>query len=113
MDIDVLVFTPLAPAWHIQGHALHLYIMGDTTVPWFSPIPPIGCQGTQKVTGGTMTRHDDGDRRQDDGDGQQDDGNGQQGDSRPAMAMGGTTTATGDTTMDGTTTARGIKISRT
>jgi len=76
MDIDVLVFTPLAPAWHIQGHALHLYIMGDTTVPWFSPIPPIGCQGTQKVTGGT-------------------------------------TTATGDTTMDGTTTARGIKISRT
>ncbi len=32
----------------IQGHALYLYIMGDATVPWFGPIPPIGCQGTKK-----------------------------------------------------------------
>jgi hypothetical protein len=48
MDIDVVVFTFLAFVWHIQGHALHLYIMGDATVPWFGPIPPIGRQGTQK-----------------------------------------------------------------
>jgi hypothetical protein len=48
MDIDVIVFTPLAPVWHIQGHALYLYIMGDATMPWFGPIPLIGCQGTQK-----------------------------------------------------------------
>ncbi len=80
MDIDVVVFTP-SPVWHIQGHALHLYIMGDSKVPWFGPIPPIGCQGTQKATGGTTTargrrvmcgkttRHDGGDRRHDDGDG--------------------------------------------
>ncbi len=47
MDIDVVVFTPSAPIWHTQGHALHLYIMGDTTVPWFGPIPPIG-RRTQK-----------------------------------------------------------------
>jgi hypothetical protein len=48
MDIDVVVFTPLAPVWHMQGHALYLYIMGATAVPWFGPIPPIGHQGTQK-----------------------------------------------------------------
>ncbi len=29
MVIDVVVFTPSAPIWHIQGHSLHLYIMGD------------------------------------------------------------------------------------
>jgi hypothetical protein len=82
MDIDVVVFTPSAPVSHIQGHALHLYIMGDSKVPWFGPIPPIGCQGTQKATGGTMTRRDDGDGRHDDGDGRHDDGKGQQGDRR-------------------------------
>ncbi len=48
MDIDVVVFTPSASLWHIQGHALHPYIMGDATVPWFGPIPPIGRQGIQK-----------------------------------------------------------------
>ena len=30
---------------HIQGHVLYLCIMGDATVPWFGPIPPIGHQG--------------------------------------------------------------------
>jgi len=29
MVIDVVVFTPSAPVWHIQGHLLHVYIMGD------------------------------------------------------------------------------------
>ena len=50
MDIYVIIiiFTPSAPVWHIQGHMLHLYIMGDATVPWFGPIPSIGHQGTQK-----------------------------------------------------------------
>jgi hypothetical protein len=48
MEIDVVVFTLLAPVWHIQGHALHPYIMVDAAVPWFDPIPLIGCQGTQK-----------------------------------------------------------------
>ncbi len=48
MVIDVVVFTLSAPVRHIQGHALHLYIMGDATVPWFGPISPIGHQGTQK-----------------------------------------------------------------
>ena len=75
MDIDVIIFTLSAPVWHIQWHNLHLYIMGNATVPWFGPIPPIGCQGTQKVTGGTTTRYDYSDRWHDDG-------NGQQGDSR-------------------------------
>ncbi len=68
MDIDVVVFTPSAPVWHIQGYALHLYIMGDSKVPWFGPIPPIGCQGTQKATGGMTKKHNDGDGRHDDGD---------------------------------------------
>jgi len=81
--------------------------MGSTTVPWFGPTPPIGCQGTQKVTGGTTTRHDDGDGRHGNGDGQHDDGDGQQGDSRPTTATGGTTTVTGGMTKDGTMTARG------
>ena len=85
MDIDAVVFTPSAPVWHIQGQALHLYIMGDSIVPWFGPTPPIGFQGTQKATGGMATRHDDGDRQHDDGKGQQgdrqnDDGNGRQDD---------------------------------
>jgi hypothetical protein len=48
MDIDVVVFTLSAPVRHIQGHSLHIYIMGDATVLWFGPIPPIGRQGTQK-----------------------------------------------------------------
>jgi hypothetical protein len=48
MDIDVVVFTQLAPVWQIQGHALHPYIMVDAAVPWFDPISPIGRQGTQK-----------------------------------------------------------------
>ncbi len=82
MDIDVVVFTPSAPISHIQGHALHINIMDDATVPWFSPNPLIGCQGTQKVTGGTTMRHDDGDGRHDDGDRWQDDGKGLQGDGR-------------------------------
>ena len=82
MDIDVVVFTPSAPVWHIQGHALHLYITGDSKVPWFGPTPPIGCQGTQKVTGGTTTRHDDGDGRYDDSKGQQGDGRNDDGDGR-------------------------------
>ncbi len=69
MDIDVIVFTLSAPVWHIQGHALHLYIMGDPKVPWFGPIPLIGCQGTQKAMGGMTTRHDDGDGRHNDGKG--------------------------------------------
>jgi hypothetical protein len=48
MDIDVKVFTPLAPVWHhIHGHALYLYIMGNAAVLWFGPAPPIGHQGTQ------------------------------------------------------------------
>jgi hypothetical protein len=34
MDIDVVVFTLLAPVWHIQGHSLYLYIMDEATVPW-------------------------------------------------------------------------------
>jgi hypothetical protein len=82
MDIDVVVFTPSAPIWHIQGHTLHLYIMGDSKVPWFGPIPPIGCQGTQKATGGMPTQHDNGDGWHDDGDGRHDDGKGQQGERR-------------------------------
>ena len=48
MDIDVAVFTPSPLIRHIQGQALYLYIMGNAAVPWFGPIPPIGCQGTQK-----------------------------------------------------------------
>jgi len=48
MDIDVIIFTLSALVWHIQWHELHLYIMGNATVPWFGPIPPIGRQGTQK-----------------------------------------------------------------
>ena len=48
MYIDVIVFTPSAPVWYVQGHALHLYIMSDAGVPWFGPIPPIGHQETQK-----------------------------------------------------------------
>jgi hypothetical protein len=47
-NIDVVIFTPLAPLLHMQGHMLYLYIMGDAAVPWFGPIPPIDCQGTQK-----------------------------------------------------------------
>ena len=47
--------------------------MGDATVPWFGPISPIGYQGTQKVTGGTTMRHDDGNGWHDEGDGQQGD----------------------------------------
>ena len=82
MVIDVIVFTPLAPVSHIQGHSLHIYIMGDTTVPWFGPIPPIGCQGTQKATGGTTTQHNDGDGWHDDSDGRHNDSDGQQGESR-------------------------------
>ena len=99
MDIDVVVFTSLAPVWHIQGHALHLYIMGDSKVPWLSPIPPIGCQGTQKAgtttaMGGTNGRHyngkgqqgdgrpDDGYGRHNDCDGRHNNGKGQQGDGR-------------------------------
>ena len=82
MDIDVIVFTPSAPVSHIQGHALHIYIMGDATMPWFGPIRPIGCQGTQKVTGGMTTRHDECDGWQDNGNGRHDDGKGQQGDRR-------------------------------
>jgi hypothetical protein len=82
MVIDVVVFTPSAPILHIQGHSLHIYIMDDATVPLFGPIPLIGCQGTQKVTGSTTTRHNNGDGRHDVGDGQQGDsrhnnGNGQ------------------------------------
>ncbi len=86
MDIDVVVFTPSAPVLHIQGHALHIYIMVDTTVPWFGPIRPIGCQGTQKVTGGTTTTT-----------------------ARGSRATGGMTTATGGKTMatGGMTTAMG------
>jgi hypothetical protein len=42
MDIDVIVFTPSAPVWHIQGHTLHLYIIVNATVSWFGPIPPVG-----------------------------------------------------------------------
>ena len=85
MDIDVVVSTPPAPVLHIQGHALHLYIMGNSKVPWFGPIPPIGCQGTQKTTGGTTTWHNDGNGRHDDSKGQQgdrqnDNGNGRQDD---------------------------------
>jgi hypothetical protein len=38
MDIDVVVFTLVAPIQHIQGHALHPYIMVDAAVPWFDPI---------------------------------------------------------------------------
>jgi hypothetical protein len=34
MDIDVIVFTPSAPVWHIQGHVLYLYIMGDCALVW-------------------------------------------------------------------------------
>jgi hypothetical protein len=34
MDIDVVLFTLLAPVWHIQGLSLHVYIMGNATVPW-------------------------------------------------------------------------------
>ncbi len=44
MDIDVAVFTLSAPIWHIQGHALHPYIMVNAAVPWFDPIPPINCK---------------------------------------------------------------------
>jgi hypothetical protein len=54
MDIDVIVFTMLAPVWHIQGHTLHPYIMVDAAVPWFDPIPPIGHQATQKGVNKTM-----------------------------------------------------------
>jgi hypothetical protein len=38
MDIDVVVFTPSAPIWHIQGHALHPYIMGDALVVFYRVI---------------------------------------------------------------------------
>ncbi len=43
-DIDVVIFTLLAPVRHILGHALHPYIMVDAAVPWFDPIPPIDCK---------------------------------------------------------------------
>jgi hypothetical protein len=54
MDIDVVVITLSAPIWHIQRQALYLHIMGDATVPWFGLIPPIGCQGTQKMANKMM-----------------------------------------------------------
>ena len=34
MVIYVIIFTPLASVWHIQGHVLHLYIMGNADVHW-------------------------------------------------------------------------------
>jgi len=107
MVIDVIVFTPPAPVSHIQGHSLHIYIMGNATVPWFGSIPLIGCQGTQKVMGGMMTWHNDGDGQHDDGDGRHDNGRhangkGQQGDMGTTKATGGKTMAAG-----GTTTVKG------
>ena len=67
--------------------------MGNSTVvPWFGPIPPIGCQGTQKATGGTTTRNNDGDRWHDNGYGRHNNSKGQQ-------ATGGMTTVKGSKTM--------------
>jgi hypothetical protein len=71
MVIDVVVLTPSAFVLHIQGQSLHICIMGDVTVPGFGPIPPIGCQGTQMVTGGMTTRQDNDNGRHDDGNWQQ------------------------------------------
>ena len=49
MDIDVVVFTLSASVRHIQGHALHPYIMVDAVVPWFDPNIPIGREATATV----------------------------------------------------------------
>ena len=92
MVIDVVVFTPSAPVWHIHGHSLHIY------TSWVTPLCLGKVQflrlaakkhkrrraarqrGTTMVTGGTDKgqqgdrRHDNGDGRHDDGDGWHDDG---------------------------------------
>jgi hypothetical protein len=55
MVIDVVVFTPSAPVWHIQGHSLHPYIMLDATVPWFDPNIPIDREATATVAAAAAT----------------------------------------------------------
>jgi hypothetical protein len=44
MDIDVVVFTLSAPVWHIQGHALHPYIIVNAAVPSFDPTPQLAAK---------------------------------------------------------------------
>jgi hypothetical protein len=41
-DVVVVVSTLAATIWKVHEHALHPYIMDDTYVPWFGPIPSIG-----------------------------------------------------------------------
>jgi hypothetical protein len=55
MDIDVLEFTLSAPVRHIQGHALHPYIMLDASVPWFDPNIPIDRKATATVAAAAAT----------------------------------------------------------
>ena len=76
----MLLYSHRRPPFHISKGTHSIYIMGDTTVPWFGPISLIGCQGTQKVTSGTTTWHNDGDGQHDNGDGWHDNGDGRQGD---------------------------------
>ena len=53
LTIDVVVFTLLATDWHIQGHALHPYIMVDASVPWFDPNISIGREATVTAAAAT------------------------------------------------------------
>jgi hypothetical protein len=53
MEIDVILFTLLAPSTSMGTRSIYISIMimvmGDAPVPWFGPIPPIGRQGTQQL----------------------------------------------------------------
>ena len=42
------LFSHCRPPFGASKGTRSIYIMGDATVPWFGPIPPIGRQGTQK-----------------------------------------------------------------
>ena len=55
MVIDVVVCTLSAPVRHIQGHALHPYIMLDASVPWFDPNIPIDREATATVAAAAAT----------------------------------------------------------
>jgi hypothetical protein len=67
MDIDVVIFTPLAPVWHIQGPTLHLYValnmrtisLCEQGLPIceISGLPPRTHTGTPRMRTGIGLRH--------------------------------------------------------
>ena len=74
---DRAVLAKSANIWLLGRHVANMSATlpaKDATVPWFSPIPLIGCQGTQKAMVSMIMQHKDGD-----GDGRHDDGKGHQG----------------------------------